>query len=92
MVSSKQVLLFVVQKIQGLNFGSENIVIILHNQNLPILSGKKLIVVFEKKFLLQMKKEVSYQMTIQSSLIWSGFGFCILLESRCRCGKFKHPK
>ena len=29
-----------------------------------------------------MKKEVSYQMTIQRSLIWSGFGFCILLESK----------
>ena len=49
MVSSKQVLLFVLQQIQGLNFGYENIVIFLHNQNLPILSGKKLIVIFEKK-------------------------------------------
>ena len=49
MVSSKQVLLFVLQQIQGLNFGSENIVIFLHNQNLPILSGEKLIVIFEKK-------------------------------------------
>ena len=49
MVPTRQILLFVLQQIQGLNFGSENIVIFLHNQNLPILSGEKLIVIFEKK-------------------------------------------
>ena len=29
-----------------------------------------------------MKKEVSYQMNIQSSLIWSDLVFCILKESK----------